>query len=82
MCWLIRHKARVPIPGKVSKRNMKKKNFFGEASKICDKCYDDKPETIDAIKDNIRETIGKIQLHTIDNVLKNWTHRVGYCMAS
>ena len=31
----------------------------------------DKPETIDALKDNIREAIGKIQLHTIDNVLKN-----------
>ena len=24
-------------------------------------------------KDNIREAIGEIQLHTIDNVLKNWT---------
>ena len=32
-----------------------------------DKCYVDKPETIDALKDNIRE----IQLHTIDNVFKN-----------
>ena len=31
----------------------------------------DKPETIDALKDNIREAIGEIQLHTIDNVLKN-----------
>ena len=39
-------------------------------------------ETIDALKDNIREAIGKIQLQTIDNVLKNWTDRVGYCMAS
>ena len=29
----------------------------------------DKPETIDALKDNIRETIGVIQLQTIDNVL-------------
>ena len=46
------------------------------------KCYADKPETIDAFKDNIREDIGEIQLHTIDNVLKNWTDRVGYCMAS
>ena len=46
-----------------------------------DKCYADKPETIDALKDNIREVIGEIQLHTIDNVLKNWTDRVGYCMA-
>ena len=29
------------------------------------------PETIDALKHNIREVIGEIQLHTIDNVLKN-----------
>ena len=35
-------------------------------------------ETIDALKDNIHEAIGEIQLHTIDNVLKNWTKRVGY----
>ena len=30
-----------------------------------------KPEAIDALKDNIREAIGEIQLHTIDNVFKN-----------
>ena len=47
-----------------------------------DKCYVDKPETIDALKDNIREAIGEIQLHMIDNVLKIWNDRVGYCMAS
>ena len=35
-----------------------------------------------ALKDNIREAIGEIQLLTIDNVLKNWTARVGYCMTS
>ena len=35
-----------------------------------DKSYADKLETIDALKDNIREAIGEIQLHTIDNVLK------------
>ena len=46
------------------------------------KCYADKPETIDALKDNIREAIGEIQLHTIDNVLKNWTDRVSYSMAN
>ena len=46
-----------------------------------DKYYADKPETIYALKDNILEAIGEIQLHTIDNVLKNWTDRVGYCMA-
>ena len=42
----------------------------------------DKPKTIDALKDNIREAIGEIQLHTIDNVLKNRTDRVGYCIGS
>ena len=41
---------------------------------VKDKCYDDKPD--------IREAICGIQLHTIGNVLKNWTDRVGYCMAS
>ena len=45
---------------------------------VKEKCYADKPETIDALKDNIREAIGEIQLYTIDNVLKNWTDRVGY----
>ena len=41
----------------------------GVPSKIS---YADKPETIYALKDNIREAIGELQLHTIDNVLKNW----------
>ena len=40
-------------------------------SAVKDKCYADKPEIIDALNDNIREVIGEIQLHTIDNVLKN-----------
>ena len=40
---------------------------------VKDKCYADKPETIDNLKD---------KLHIIDNVLKNWTDRVDYCMAS
>ena len=33
---------------------------------VKDKCYDDKPEKIDALKDNIREAIAEIQLHPID----------------
>ena len=49
---------------------------------VKDKCYADKPDTIDALKDNIREEIDEIQLHIIDNVLKNWTNCVGYYMSS
>ena len=49
---------------------------------VKDKCYADKPEIIDALKVNIREAIGEIQLHTIDNVPKNCTDRVGYSMAN
>ena len=33
---------------------------------VKDKCYIYKPETSDALKDNIREGIGEIQLHTIE----------------
>ena len=55
-------------------------NYLWNAFK--DNCYVDKPEAIDALKDNISEAIDEIQLHTIDNVLKNLTDRVGYCMAS
>ena len=39
-------------------------------SAVKDKCYGKKPKTIDILKHNIREAIGEIQLHTIDNVLK------------
>ena len=49
---------------------------------VKDKCYANKPETIVALMNNIREAIGEIQLHTIVKVLKNWTDRVGYNMAS
>ena len=45
-------------------------------------CFADKPERIDALKLNAREAIGEIQLYTIDYVLKNWTDRVGFYMAS
>ena len=38
---------------------------------VKNKCYAAKPQTIEALKDNIGEDIGEIQLHTIDNVLKN-----------
>ena len=38
---------------------------------VKDNCYVDKSETIDTLKDNIREAIGDIQPYTIDNVFKN-----------
>ena len=46
---------------------------------VKDKCY---AWLVGALNDNNREAIGEIHLYTIDNVLKNWTDRVGYCMAS
>ena len=45
--------------------------FYYLCCAVKDKSYNDKPETIDALKDNIREVIVEIQMHTIDNVLKN-----------
>ena len=41
---------------------------------VKDKCYADKPETINALNGNIREATDEIQLHTID--------RLGYRLAS
>ena len=45
---------------------------------VKDKCYADKPETIDALKDTIREDIGEMQLHTTQLI----ADCVDYCMAS
>ena len=44
---------------------------------ISHRAVSDKPETIDTLKDNIRKAVGEIY-----NVLKNWTDRVGYNMAT
>ena len=46
-------------------------NYLWGAVKV--KCYADKPKIIDVLKDNISEAMDEMQLHTIDNVLKNWT---------
>ena len=43
---------------------------FDTVGLLFDKCYADKPETIDTLKDNIREAIDEIQLHLIDNCLE------------
>ena len=47
---------------------------------IQDNYYGDNPETVDALKNNIREAF--VEMCLIDNMLKNWTDRVGYCMVS
>lgn len=49
---------------------------------VKDKCYADKPETIEHLKANIRDAIAEIQPHTLAKVLENWSDRMGYCEAS
>ena len=49
--------------------------FWGS---VRDKCYSNKPEKFDALKDKSREVIAEIQLHTIDNVLKNWNEATAW----
>ena len=44
---------------------------------VKDKCYADKPETIDAL--NICKVIDEIQLHTINNVLKKKFEKI-FCI--
>ena len=36
------------------------------SSAVKDKCYSDKPEAIDALKDNIHEVIGEIEVDLLD----------------
>ena len=47
-----------------------------------DKCYVNQPQTIEALKHEIEVVIRGIEAETIENVLKNWIDRVGYCKAS
>ena len=49
---------------------------------VKDKCYANHPETIEALKHEIEDTIHGIEAQTIENVLKNWVDRMKYCKAS
>ena len=49
---------------------------------IKDKGYANHPETIEALKHEIEVAIHRIEAQTIENVLKNWVDRMGYCKAS
>ena len=54
--------------------------FFWGAVK--DKSYANHPETIEALKHEIEVAIHGIEVQTIENILKNWVDRMGYCKAS
>lgn len=49
---------------------------------VKDKCYANHPETIQDLKHEIQVAIDDIRPETIENVLKNWVDRIGYCQAS
>ena len=51
--------------------------FLWEAVK--DKCFANHPETIEALKYEIEIAIYGIEAQTIENRLKNWVDRMGYC---
>ena len=49
---------------------------------VKDKCYANQPETIEALKREIEVATHGIEAQRIENVLKNWVDRMGYCRAS
>ena len=59
----------------------RKSNFFLWRA-VKDKCYANHPEMIEALKYEIEVAIHGIEAQTIENVLKNWVERMGYCKAS
>ena len=54
--------------------------FFWVA--VNDKCYANQPETIEALKFEIGVVIHGTEAQRIENVLKNWVDRMGYCKTS
>ena len=49
---------------------------------VKNKCYANHPQTIEALKHEIEVAIYGTEAQTIENVLKNWVDRMGYCKAS
>ena len=45
---------------------------------VKDKCYANRPKTIEALKHEIEVAIHGVEAQTIENVLKNWVNRMGY----
>ena len=58
------------LGGYVNQQNCRIWGTENHQSAVKDICYAEKPETIDTLKDNIREAICEIHLHTIDMCLK------------
>ncbi|GFX57503.1 hypothetical protein TNCV_3051541 [Trichonephila clavipes] len=44
--------------------------------------YEDKPQTLDHLEDNIRRVIADIRPQMLEKVIENWTSRVDYIRAS
>ena len=53
--------------------------FMGRTVK--DECYANQLETIQELKYEIKVAIDEIRAHAVENVLKNWVDRMGYCAA-
>ncbi|GFT66085.1 hypothetical protein TNCV_2962541 [Trichonephila clavipes] len=44
--------------------------------------YEDKPQTLDHLEDNIRRVIADIRPQMLEKVIENWTSRLDYIRAS
>ncbi|GFX94623.1 hypothetical protein TNCV_3088521 [Trichonephila clavipes] len=44
--------------------------------------YEDKPQTLDHLEDNIRRVIADIRPQMLEKVIENWTSRLHYIRAS
>ena len=63
-------------------KNAFKKSIFWLPSPLKYKCYANHPETIETFKHEIEVAIHGIEAQTMENVLKNWVDRMGYCKDS
>ncbi|GFW40890.1 hypothetical protein TNCV_4369381 [Trichonephila clavipes] len=55
-----------------------------ETTQLCtaSSVYADKPQTLDALEDNIRRVIADIRPQMLEKVIENWTSRLDYIRAS
>ena len=53
-------------------------NYFPWGA-VKEKCYADKPQTIEYLKTNICNAISDIQLQTLEKLYGNYSNRIEYC---